>query len=60
MIRYPIAQREPLQAELEAFVAAVRDDRPVPVTGRDGLVALSLAQALVRSGQTGQVIELHR
>lgn len=58
MIRYPISRREPLSVELEAFAAAVRDDRPVPVSGTDGLQALKLAQALVRSGQTGQVIEI--
>jgi predicted dehydrogenase len=58
MIRYPISRREPLYVELEAFVSAVREDRPVPVSGTDGLRALELAQALVRSGQTGQVIEI--
>jgi len=58
MIRYPINRREPLRAELEAFVTAVRDDLPVPVTAEDGLLALELAQALVRSGQTGLVVEM--
>ena len=58
MIRYPINRREPLRAELEAFVTAVRDDLPVPVTAEDGLMALELAQALVRSGQTGLVVEM--
>ena len=58
MIRYPISRREPLYVELEAFVSAVREDRPVPASGTDGLRALELAQALVRSGQTGQVIEI--
>jgi predicted dehydrogenase len=58
MIRYPVARREPLRAELEAFVACVRDDLPPPVTAEDGLAALDLAQALVRSGQTGLVVEM--
>jgi UDP-N-acetylglucosamine 3-dehydrogenase len=58
MIRYPINRREPLRAELEAFVNCVRDDLPVPVTAEDGLMALELAQALVRSGQTGLVVEM--
>jgi predicted dehydrogenase len=58
MIRYPINRREPLRAELEAFIAAVRDDLPPPVTAEDGLAALELAQALVRSGQTGLVVEM--
>jgi hypothetical protein len=30
----------------------------VPVTAEDGLAALDLAQALVRSGQTGLVVEM--
>jgi UDP-N-acetylglucosamine 3-dehydrogenase len=59
-ITYPINRREPLRAELEAFAAAVRDDLPVPVSAEDGLLALELAQSLVRSGQTGLVIELRR
>jgi predicted dehydrogenase len=58
MIRYPINRREPLRAELEAFIAAVRDDLPPPVSAEDGLVALELAQGLVRSGQTGLVVEM--
>ena len=58
MIRYPVARREPLRNELEAFATAVRDDLPVPVSAEDGLAALDLAQALVRSGQTGLVVEM--
>ncbi len=60
MIRYPVNRREPLRAELEAFATAVRDDLPVPVSAEDGLMALELAQALVRSGQTGLVVEMRR
>jgi predicted dehydrogenase len=50
MVRYYIEKREPLRAEHEAFIAMVRDDAPVPVTGEDGLRALELAQAVVTSG----------
>jgi len=50
MIRYVVAKKEPLRAEQEAFLAAVRDDTPVPVTGADGLKALELAQAIITSG----------
>lgn len=50
MIRHVVAKKEPLRAELEAFLAAVRGERPVPVTGADGLQALRLAQAVVASG----------
>ena len=56
VIRYPLRKYEPLRAELEAFVQAVMEDEPVPVDGRDGLAALRLARALVRSGRTGRAI----
>jgi predicted dehydrogenase len=51
MIRYPIIRREPLQVELEAFVRAIVEDQPFPVTGEDGLWAINLAQHLVEAGQ---------
>jgi UDP-N-acetylglucosamine 3-dehydrogenase len=58
MIRYPVRKYEPLKAELEGFVQAVVEDRSVPVNGDDGLVALQLAQMLVRSGREGRAITL--
>lgn len=58
MIRYSIQRYEPLRAELEAFIGALKDGRPVPVSGEDGLAALRLALALVESGKTHQVISL--
>jgi len=60
MIRYAIAKREPLRNELEQFIAAVQGQAPVPVNGQDGLCALELAQALVRSGLEHRVVELAR
>ena len=50
MIRHVVAKKEPLRAEIEAFVAAVRGDAPVAVTGADGLKAIAWAQAVVTSG----------
>jgi len=41
---------------LEEFVQAIVEDKPVPVDGRDGLMALRLARALVRSGREGRPI----
>lgn len=57
MIRFAINRHEPLKAELQAFVGAVKEGEPVPVSGEDGLKALRLALALVESGQKHQVIE---
>jgi UDP-N-acetylglucosamine 3-dehydrogenase len=56
MTRFAIPRFEPLKAELQAFLKAVRGEAPVPVTGEDGLAALKLALALVESGETHQVI----
>ena len=58
MIRYPIQKYEPLKAELQAFVKAVSNDTAVPVNGQDGLAALRLAQALVRSGHEGRAVAI--
>ena len=40
-----------LRAEQEVFLAAVRGEAPMAVTGPDGLRALELAQAVVTSGK---------
>lgn len=58
MTRYVVAKKEPLRAELEHFIAAVRQETSVMVTGLDGLKALALAQALVTAGVNYQVVEM--
>ncbi len=58
MTRFEMKRQEPLKAELQAFVDAVRADQPMPVSGQDGLEALRLSLALVESAQTHQVIEV--
>ncbi len=58
MVRYSLQRYEPLKAELQAFLKAVRGEAPVAVTGEDGLKALRLALALVESGQKHQVVEV--
>ncbi len=54
--RYQIARYEPLKAELDNFVQAVQNDGAPLVSGEDGLRALGLAQALMRSGQEHRAI----
>lgn len=56
MVRLTIARKEPLRAELEAFVGAVKDNLPPPVGGEDGLRVLRLALELVRSGCEHRVL----
>lgn len=58
MIRLRIEKKEPLRAELESFVEAIIDDREPLVTGSDGLKTLTLAQWMVRSGQTNEAIRI--
>lgn len=45
---------EAYRAELAAFLAAIRDDVPTPVSGRDGLAPLWIARAAERSLATGR------
>ncbi|MGC8874745.1 MAG: Gfo/Idh/MocA family protein, partial [Chloroflexia bacterium] len=56
MVRLTVARKEPLRAELEAFVRAVKDDLAPPVSGEDGLRVLRLALQLVRSGSEHLVL----
>ncbi|HQX12262.1 MAG TPA: Gfo/Idh/MocA family oxidoreductase [Thermoflexales bacterium] len=58
MIRHVVNKVEPLRAEFDAFVAAIRGDRSKIVTGEDGLAALQLAHALLRSGASGAPVAL--
>jgi hypothetical protein len=68
MIRYDLKRQEPLKAEIQAFLNAVKNGTRVPVTGEDGLQALRLSLAWWNqdeaSGNRGIVImsieDLHR
>ena len=57
VVRFYIDKKEPLRAEQEAFLSAVRNEKPVLVTGEDGLWALKLAHEMMTSGQQHKVIE---
>ncbi len=58
MIKLRIGKREPLHVELEAFAQSVEEGSPPPVTGEDGIRALTLAQAMVESGRQHTAIEI--
>lgn len=60
VIREKIEKREPLRLEIEDFVQAVREGRPPRVSGEEALQVLKIAQALVQSGQTNQLIEMRQ
>lgn len=53
-----VAKKEPLRAELEAFVEAVRRDQPPPVSASDALAALRLAELLVESARRGRPLDV--
>lgn len=55
-----IQKREPLRAELEAFVAAARGKAPVAVTADDGLAAMRAAEALIAAASRGEPVEVAR
>lgn len=57
MIKYLTPNIEPLQTELEVFVAAVRGERRVAVSGEDALRALMVAEAVLESAATHRVID---
>ncbi len=50
---------EAYRRELEAFIAAVLDGKPIAPTGEDGLRAQRLADAATQAGKTGQPVKLH-
>lgn len=51
MIKTYIPKREPLRVEHEAFIEALRNNEPSPVSGEEGLAALKVGLQLVRSGE---------
>lgn len=53
-----VPKREPLLAELEAFVRAVAGNEEPPLTCEDAVIALHLAEQLVESGATGQALNI--
>jgi predicted dehydrogenase len=59
-IRFPIQRVEPLRAEIESFVAAVRGGGKPHVDGDEGVRALHLAHLIARSGREQTVMEADR
>ncbi len=57
-IKYEIKRKEPLKAELESFVEAIREDKPPAIGGEEALRAVFLAEKLVESGLRHEVVHL--
>ncbi len=58
MIRHVVPKKEPLRVELEAFTTAISNGQEPIINGLDGIVALSLAEAIVQAGRDHHAIEL--
>jgi predicted dehydrogenase len=54
VIQYPINKKEPLRAELETFISAVRNEIPFRGNGRDAQIAIELVDALIYASSNGQ------
>jgi len=57
-IKVGIKKSEPLKNELEAFIDCIKKNKEPPVTGKDGLEALEIAQKFLESSKKNEVIEL--
>lgn len=60
MTRFALRRREPLAAELDAFLAAARGDQAAAVSGEDGVRALELALALIESARAASPLLAER
>jgi predicted dehydrogenase len=58
MTKYALSKKEPLKAELEAFISRVEGKNLHYVNGCDAMVALALSMKLIESAQTNQVKEV--
>jgi UDP-N-acetylglucosamine 3-dehydrogenase len=57
-IRHTIMRKEPLLAELESFTEAIKNDAEPQISGEEALRAVWLAERLLESGQTHEVVKV--
>ncbi|MBS3116485.1 Gfo/Idh/MocA family oxidoreductase [Candidatus Woesearchaeota archaeon] len=53
-----IQKKEPLQAEIEAFLSCVKEGHDAPVNGQQGLDVLRIANYLISSAKENKMVEL--
>ena len=58
VVKYELKRKEPLRAELEAFISAVVEDHTPLIDGAEGLRSVLLAEKIIESGRTHQIIRL--
>jgi predicted dehydrogenase len=47
---------DPVEAELRDWLAALRDEAPVPIPGEEGMASVALAEAAYQSAASGEVV----
>ena len=55
-LRDEFTSAHPVQEELRAWMAALRDEAPIAIPGEEGLATVALAQAAYTSAETGQIV----
>jgi UDP-N-acetylglucosamine 3-dehydrogenase len=53
-----LQKREPLKNQIADFVDAINNDKKPLVTGYDGMMAVKIAEAAVKSAETGKVVAI--
>ena len=53
-----IERKEPLAAELAHFAESIRSNRPFSVSAMDGLKAVEICEAVLKSGEAGRTLTL--
>lgn len=53
-----LQKREPLKNQIDDFVDAINHDKKPLVTGYDGMMAVKIAEAAVKSAETGKVVAI--
>lgn len=48
---------DPYYLEIDAFLSAVRNGTPPPISGRDGLAAVAISEAAIESAHTDRVVK---
>jgi predicted dehydrogenase len=51
-----VPKKEPLQLEIEHFLQCIKENKKPLVTGEDGLIALEIANKLIKSSQENKII----
>jgi predicted dehydrogenase len=55
-LRDEFSTEHPVQAELRGWLAALRDEAPIPIPGEEGMATVALAEAAYRSAESGQIV----